>query len=207
MNALTTIAAVLLSYLLGAVPAGLLLGLWLRGIDVRQHGSRNIGATNTLRVLGKKLGAAALVFDVGKGLVPVLVFARLSHWPYAALACGIAAIAGHLAPIYLRFHGGKGVATSAGVFLALCPPLVLAGLAAFVLILSLTRIVSVSSISAALVMIIAVYVVPHAWATFPTRLLPEGPALRMVVTLVALVVIWKHRSNIQRLLKGRENRL
>lgn len=202
-----TSLAIIFSYLLGSVPTGLWLGRWLRGIDIREHGSRNIGATNTMRVLGKALGAGALLGDAAKGIVPVVLLARLSEWPYAPLACGVAAIVGHLAPIYLRFKGGKGVATSAGVFLALCPVPTLVAAAMFGILVAATRMASVGSIGAALAMTTCVYVLPHRVATMPTHLLPEDATLRMVVTALALLIIFKHRSNIRRILQGVENKI
>ncbi|MDZ4859629.1 MAG: glycerol-3-phosphate 1-O-acyltransferase PlsY [Candidatus Hydrogenedentes bacterium] len=202
-----TLIAIITSYLLGSVPTGLWLGLALRGTDIRQHGSKNIGATNTMRVLGKGLGAIALLGDALKGFIPVLFISRLSDWPYAPLACGIAAILGHLASVFIRFHGGKGVATSLGVFLALCPlPTLIAALAFGVAVFA-TRMVSVGSIAGALAMTASVYALPHSLATAPTHLLPADCSLRIVVTIVAVLVIFKHRSNVQRILKGEESRL
>ena len=199
--------AIALSYLLGSVPTGLWLGLGLRNVDIREHGSKNIGATNTLRVLGKTLGGLALAGDAAKGLVPVVLFSRLSAWPYAALACGIAAIVGHLASVFLRFKGGKGVATSLGVFLALCPIPTLIAAAAFLAVLLTTRMVSAGSIAGAAAMTASVYLVPHAIATAPTHLLPEGWALRIMVSLVAMLVVVKHRANIGRIVRGEESKI
>ena len=204
---LATTAAILLSYLLGSIPTGLWLGLWLRKVDIREHGSKNIGATNTLRVLGKTLGGLALAGDAAKGLVPVLLISRLSAWPYAALACGIAAIAGHLASVFLRFKGGKGVATSLGVFLALCPVPTLISAGAFFATLLTTRMVSVGSIAASVAMTASVYALPHAIATTPTHLLPEGWALRIMVTVIAALVIVKHRANVGRIIRGEESKV
>ncbi|MCC6487941.1 MAG: glycerol-3-phosphate 1-O-acyltransferase PlsY [Candidatus Hydrogenedentes bacterium] len=202
-----TLLAVLLSYLLGSIPTGLWLGQWLRGIDIREHGSKNIGATNTLRVLGKGLGAAALLGDALKGLIPVLLFSRLSDWPYAPLACGVAAIVGHLAPVYLKFKGGKGVATSAGVFLALCPIPTLAAVAVFAITVLTTRLVSAASMLSAVAMTLIVYFVSHDVVTAPAHLLPNDYTLRVVVTIVAALIIYRHRGNIQRILKGTENKI
>mgnify|MGYP000843557742 FL=1 len=203
-----TAAAIGLSYLLGSIPTGLWVGRALRGIDIREHGSRNIGATNTLRVLGKKLGAIAMAGDVGKGLIAVLLVASvLSDWPYAPLACGLAAIIGHVAPVFLRFKGGKGVATSTGVFLALAPAATLLAAAVFAAVVYATRMVSAASLSAAAALLVAVYALPHAWATYPTHAIPAGWALRVVATIVAALVFVRHRTNLQRILKGAENRL
>lgn len=201
-----TALALVLAYLLGSVPTGLWLGLALRRVDIREHGSRNIGATNTLRVLGKPLGIAALLGDAGKGIVAAALVSRLSPWDYAALACGLAAIFGHLAPVYLRFRGGKGVATSAGVFLVLAPLPTLIALAAFLAVLAATRMVSAGSITAALVLLIAVFALPRTWVTLPFHLLPHLTALRIAAALVALLVVYRHRENIRRILQGAENR-
>jgi glycerol-3-phosphate acyltransferase PlsY len=202
-----TVVAVLLSYILGSVPTGLWLGLRVRGIDIREHGSKNIGATNTLRVLGKGLGVTALLGDAAKGMAPVLWVSRISPWDYAPLACGVAAIAGHLASVFLRLKGGKGVATSLGVFLALCPIPTGIAAGAFAVMVGLTRMVSVGSIVAAVAMTVAVFLLPHSLATAPANLLPPGPAFKVIVALIALLVIIKHRTNIQRILKGTESKL
>lgn len=190
------IGALLLSYVLGSIPTGLWLGLWIRKVDIREAGSKNIGATNTMRVLGKPLGAAALTGDVLKGLLPVILFARLHpesvHLP---LLCGVAAILGHSFSLFLKFRGGKGVATSAGVFLGLVTwPTVLA-IAVFAAIVAATRYVSLGSILASISLAISVWFVD------------TSNVVRIVVLLVALLIIIKHRANVQRILKGEENRV
>ncbi len=188
-------AALACSYLLGACPFGLWLGLRFKGIDIREHGSRNIGATNTLRVLGKPLGAAALLLDITKGYLPVVLFARFAPYEWAPLACGVAAILGHTFSVFVRFRGGKGVATSAGVFLGLCPgPMLIAALV-FILVVAATHMVSAGSCLAALALAISVVAMPYGWT------------LRIVAILVAVLVIVKHRSNIQRIFRGEENKL
>jgi glycerol-3-phosphate acyltransferase PlsY len=198
MNDIHDIVIVLLaiasSYVLGSVPTGLWLGLTLRKIDIREHGSKNIGATNTMRVLGKKLGAVALIADVSKGIVPVLLIARIGVWPELPLACGVAAVVGHTASIFLRFRGGKGVATGAGAFLALCPVPTLIAAAVFGVVVALTRMVSAGSMSGAVALCAAIYALDASWP------------LRIAATFVAVYVIWKHRSNIKRILQGVENR-
>jgi acyl phosphate:glycerol-3-phosphate acyltransferase len=198
--------AIALSYIAGSIPVGLWLGLMLRGVDIREHGSKNIGATNTLRVLGKGLGAAALAGDAGKGIVSVLLISRLGSWEYLPLVCGLASIVGHFAPIFLRFKGGKGVATSAGVFLALAPLPMLASIALFAIVVGITRMVSVASLTAAIVMTVVVFVLPHDWATYPTHSLPPGWALRGAVAAILLVIIYRHRANIGRILRREESR-
>jgi glycerol-3-phosphate acyltransferase PlsY len=191
----TDLLAIALSYLIGSVPTGLWLGLRLRGIDIREHGSKNIGATNTMRVLGKPLGAVALAGDMGKGMIAVLLFARLGTWEHLPLACGIAAVVGHTASIFLRFRGGKGVATGAGVFLALCPLPTLIAAGVFIVIVALTRMVSAGSIAASIALCAALYFSDASWS------------LRIIATAVAILIIWKHRNNISRIVKGTENRI
>lgn len=188
--------ALLLSYVLGSIPTGLWLGLSIRKVDIREAGSKNIGATNTMRVLGKPIGAAALTGDVLKGLLPVVFFARLHmesiHLP---LLCGVAAILGHSFSIFLRFRGGKGVATSAGVFLGLVTWPTLLAVAIFAGIVAATRYVSLGSICASVSLAISVWFVE------------TSNVVRIVVLLVALLIIIKHRANVQRILKGEENRV
>ena len=186
--------ALAISYVLGSIPTGLWLGKALRGIDIREHGSKNIGATNTLRVLGKQLGAAALAGDMLKGVVPVLVLGRLAPWEYLPLACGIAAILGHSFSLFLRFSGGKGVATSAGVFLALLPIPTLIAAVVFGVTVWRSRMVSLGSILAAITLSVGAFFVPASLV------------LRVIVVLVAALVIWKHRANIGRIARGEENK-
>ena len=196
MNDLLMIAlALAASYVLGSIPTGLWLGLRLRGVDIREHGSRNIGATNTLRVLGKPLGAAALLGDMLKGIIPVLVLGRLAPWEYLPLACGIAAILGHSFSLFIGFKGGKGVATSTGVFAALLPIPTLVAAVVFAITLAATRMVSLGSILAAITLSIACFFVP---APMPVRI---------IVVAVALLVIWKHRANIGRIRRGEESKI
>ena len=183
------------SYVLGSVPTGFWLGLRLRHIDIREHGSRNIGATNTLRVLGKRLGAVALACDIAKGLVPVLVARQLDLGVHFPLVCGLAAILGHTASVFLRFRGGKGVATSAGVFLGLCTIPTLIALGVFAAVVAMSHMVSAGSILAAATFAVLVYVFPHSWP------------VRVIASLVAALIVVRHRTNIQRILKGQENRL
>ena len=192
---MSPILAIALSYLVGSIPTGLWLGLRLRGIDIREHGSKNIGATNTMRILGKGLGAVALAGDAGKGVISVLVFAHLDAWEYLPLACGAAAVVGHMAPVYLRFRGGKGVATGAGVFLALCPIPTLIAAGVFAAVLRATRMVSAGSISASIALCAALYALDFSWP------------LRIIATMTAILVIYKHRTNLSRIFRGTENRI
>ena len=186
------------AYLLGSIPFGLVLAKIFSGSDVRKAGSGNIGATNVARVVGPAAGILTLILDTAKGAAAVLVVARLSNesatWMMIA---GFAALVGHCFPVWLKFTGGNGVATAAGVFFVLCP-LALAG-AVFVwaLVVICWRYVSLASLSAAAVIPLFVYLL---WAP------RHAPPLTITFgTLAAsLLVIYKHRSNIQRLIKGVE---
>jgi glycerol-3-phosphate acyltransferase PlsY len=185
------------SYLLGAVPTSHLVSRSIAHIDLRQHGSGNLGATNLYRVLGWKYAVPVALFDMAKGVIPVTVFARqVSRSELFAISCGIAAILGHVFSVFVRFKGGKGVATAAGVMLGLTP--VALGVAALVwgLVVGLTGYVSLGSIAAAAVLPLAVYLLEP----------PDTPVLLWLDVLIAAGVIALHRRNIQRLLNGTENR-
>lgn len=181
------------AYLLGSIPTGLLLGK-AYGIDVRKEGSGNIGATNLYRTVGRKVGVMTLVGDCLKGMLPVLAV-KYSSLPveYAAWV-GLAAFCGHVFSVFLRFRGGKGVATALGVFLALSPLAVAIAVGVFVVLMLVWRYVSLGSIAAAAVMPIAV------WA------LGEGRVVGVVTMIVAVIVIIRHFENIKRLVAGTENR-
>lgn len=181
------------AYLLGSVPTGLLLGK-AYGIDVRKEGSGNIGATNLYRTVGRNVGVMTLVGDCLKGLLPVLVM-KFSSLPadYAAWV-GLAAFLGHVFSVFLKFRGGKGVATALGVFLALSPLAVAIALGVFVVLMLVWRYVSLGSIAAAAVMPIAV------WA------LDGGRVMSIVTMLIAVIVIIRHLENIRRLVAGTENK-
>jgi acyl phosphate:glycerol-3-phosphate acyltransferase len=185
------------SYLLGAFPTSYLVSRAFAGIDLRQHGSGNLGATNLYRVLGWKYAVPVALVDIAKGVVPVLVFApQVSRSVVFALACGVAAILGHVFSVFVRFKGGKGVATAAGVMLGLTPMALGVTAAVWGLMLVLTGYVSLSSITAAVVLPIAVYLVER----------PAQSELLWVAALIAFGVIVLHRKNIQRLLNGTEGR-
>jgi len=193
---------VLLSYLWGAIPASYIAGKMARGIDLRQHGSGNLGATNTFRVLGAKVAAPVMVFDILKGFFPVFLFYAhglgwdgTGDWRWG-LAYGAAAIVGHVLPVYMGFKGGKGVATSAGVFLALAPLAVGVGLLTWLVVLRTTRMVSAGSVSAALVVMVLLLM--------PFTHVPAE--VRILGCAICLFVVFAHRANIQRILNGTESR-
>jgi glycerol-3-phosphate acyltransferase PlsY len=185
------------SYLLGAIPTSHLVSRAFAKIDLRQHGSGNLGATNLYRVLGWKYAVPVALFDIAKGAIPVLVFApQASRAELFALACGVAAIVGHVFSVFVGFKGGKGVATAAGVMLGITPLALAASAVVWGLVLRITGYVSLGSIAAAAVLPVAVYLLDH----------PTTPEILWVDVVVALGVIVLHRRNIQRLLKGTESR-
>lgn len=191
-------AIIVAAYLLGSVPFGIFVAR-ARGVDIRKVGSGNIGATNVFRVVGKKWGLLTFFLDFLKGLAPTLT-ARLLFGDTAPvwvpLVCGCAAILGHNFSVFLKFTGGKGIATSGGVLLGAAPLAVLIGLLSWAALTFGTGYVSVGSVGAAFVLAIA------AWPIYLSR----GWALPAVLTLLGLLAIWKHRANIVRLCRGEEHR-
>ena len=189
---------VLAAYLLGAIPNGLLLAR-LKGVDLQKVGSGNIGATNVFRCVGKGWGVLAFVLDAVKGFVPAFFFPRLleSAPPWLGLACGVAAVAGHNWPVWLKFKGGKGVSTSAGMLLGIAPAAVGIGFAVFALTVALTRFVSLGSILAAVAVPAA-----YLWMNGADNRLLAG-----ALVLMGALVIVKHRANVKRLLNGTEPRI
>lgn len=188
--------ALVASYLLGAIPTSLIVGRLFRGIDLRKHGSGNLGATNVYRTLGPKFAIPVGLFDMAKGAVPVMVIAPLvSASAYFAIVCGIMAVIGHVFSVFVGFKGGKGVATASGVMLGLTPWAVLVSFLVWALIVRLTGYVSLGSIVSALILPVA------AWL-----LHPSARPLIGIQVLVAVAIVWLHRANIRRLLAGTENR-
>jgi glycerol-3-phosphate acyltransferase PlsY len=188
------------AYLIGSIPFGMLLAKMFGGVDVRKAGSGNIGATNVARVAGPLPGVLTLVLDGVKGAAAVWLAARFTNdsalWMTIA---GLSALIGHCFPVWLSFRGGKGVATAAGMFLALCWPAALGAIGVFILVVLFSRFVSLGSVSAAAAMPLLIYLL---WAPH------HAPPL--VVTFgafaAAMLVVYKHDANIQRLVEGREPR-
>jgi acyl phosphate:glycerol-3-phosphate acyltransferase len=198
---LTYLVTALVAYLLGSIPTGFLVAK-ARGVDIRTVGSGNIGATNAFRVLGKGFGIFVLLMDALKGWVAVEVgahvMAKLLPGPdpeYLSITAGIAAILGHNFTCWLHFKGGKGIATSAGVLIALVPLALVIILSIFIIFFVTTRYVSVGSIAAAFALPFATWFTQH------------DIGLTVVMTAIGALAILKHRKNIQRLLNGTENRI
>ena len=198
---------ILLSYLIGSIPTSIIVGKLTQGIDVRQHGSGNAGGTNAFRVLGWKAGLFVSLFDVGKGIFATLVVSgiRLDELPipngtWIMVIAGVCAVLGHTFTIFAGFRGGKGVATGAGMIIGLFPVVFWFCLAVFVLVLFSTGIVSLSSIAAAISLPIFLVLIDRY-----TDIIVNS-ALTIISLLIPLFIIFTHRSNIGRLLRGQENR-
>ena len=187
--------SLVLGYLLGSIPSGWLAGRWLKGIDLRELGSGSTGATNVLRQVGKGPALVVFLIDVGKGAAAVLIARALGLGDWIQVLAGLTALAGHIWPVWLGFKGGKAVATGLGLFLGLAWPVGLASFGVFLAVFSLSRYVSLASVLAAI--------------SLPL-LMAAGTSsnANLVVALVAmLLVLWRHRSNIQRLINGTEPKL
>ena len=192
---LTAFLFLAIGYLLGAIPSGYLAGRWLKGIDLRDCGSGSTGATNVLRNVGKGPALVVFLIDVGKGALAVLLARSFGLNDWLQVLAGLAALAGHIWPVWLSWKGGKAVATGLGMFLGLAWPVGLASFGLFMATISLSRIVSLASVVAAI--------------GLPVLMLVAGnSSAYVVVSLVASsMVIWRHRSNIQRLMAGTEPRI
>ncbi len=205
---LQVIFMIALSYLAGSIPTSIIAGKLTKGIDIRQHGSGNAGATNVFRVLGWKIGLVVLLIDMLKGWVPTVYFARLGlgsgmEWDFVnyQIIAGMSAIFGHIWTIFAGFKGGKGVGTGAGMLIGLAPGAVLVCIVIFVATLATTRFVSLGSILAAIAFMLVIFVQKFALGqTVPTALL-------VFSAFIPLLIIFTHRSNIGRLIKGEENRI
>lgn len=181
------------AYLVGSIPSGYVLGK-LSGVDVRQVGSGNVGATNVARAVGKRQGVLTLLADALKGMVPVAIGLWMNLPPEAIAVIASAAFLGHLYPIFLKFRGGKGVATGLGALLIIAPLATLLLVGVFVAVVFPTRLVSLSSIIAAALAPLAL------WMFF------QPPAIVWLGAFLAAMIVWRHRGNIQRLMAGTEPR-
>jgi glycerol-3-phosphate acyltransferase PlsY len=184
---------IILAYLLGSIPVGVVLSK-LKGQDPRKAGSGNIGATNVMRTVGKGLGVLTLAGDIVKGFLPAWLCIHYNQPAVIVAACGLAAFAGHVWPVYLHFKGGKGVATALGLFLALKPAVIPILLAVFMFVLLRWRYVSLGSLAGT--------------ALMPILLILFGSSLEYIVVslIVGLLIYYKHHDNIKRLLNGTEHK-
>ena len=191
----TALLLLAIGYLLGSMPNGYLAGRWLKGIDLRQCGSGSTGATNVLRNVGKGPALVVFLLDVGKGALAVLLAKSFGLNDWVQVLAGLASLAGHIWPVWLGWKGGKAVATGLGMFLGLAWPVGLACFGLFMAVISLSRIVSLSSVVAAI--------------GLPVLMVISGSssAYVMVSLVASLLVLWRHRSNIERLIAGTEPRI
>jgi glycerol-3-phosphate acyltransferase PlsY len=203
MALLVKIAVVAVSsYLIGAIPASFLMGRLVRGIDLREHGSGNLGAANTFRVLGPKAAVPVLLFDIGKGFFAVWFLSKIGDGNiWLAMLAAVTVVLGHNYSIFLRFSGGKGVGTTAGAFLALAPQSLTICIGIWIIMLLLTRIVSLASMVAAVLLPVSVLLSDRLFGT------DTHPLVLVLSILVALLVMYKHRPNIRRLREGSEKKI
>jgi len=183
------------AYLIGSLSAAIIICKLMGLPDPRTQGSRNPGATNVLRIAGKKLAALVLLGDMLKGLIPLLIARAFEAEDHILAAVGLAAFLGHLYPIYFGFHGGKGVATSLGVLLGLAWPVAAAVLATWLFMAKVFHVSSLSAVTAAVT------------APLYTWLLVDSASLLVMVCVISTMLLWRHRGNIQRLISGAEGRI
>ena len=184
----------IVAYILGCIPNALWIGKVFKGIDVREHGSKNTGSTNAARVLGAKLGILTLILDISKGAIPTLIASMLLDSSISVILVGICAILGHSFSIFMKFKGGKAVATTVGVFIVLVPGAILLAAIVFFLVFGITRYVSLSSMIGAISLPI--------WIIIFYKNIP----LTIFGIIIAILIIVRHKSNIQRLLNGTESK-
>lgn len=206
MNIATVLGLLAAAYLIGSIPTALWVGKWFFGLDIREHGSGNSGATNTFRVLGKRPGSVVMAIDVFKGwaatsLATVMLnqgAIQAGHLLYFQLACGVLAVVGHIYPIYAGFRGGKGVATVLGMMLAIAPGTVGVCILVFLAVLLLSRYVSLSSMAAGVAFALLQLLPPFR---------PDNSLLLVFGFVLAGLLIYTHRANIGRLKAGTESRV
>jgi glycerol-3-phosphate acyltransferase PlsY len=204
---MTEAILIVLAYLLGSIPSAVWVSKWIYGIDIREHGSGNAGATNTFRILGSKAGAGVMVADMMKGFIAVKL-SLLSGYPWnppneqmvnLQIILGLAAVLGHIFPIWAEFRGGKGIATLFGMILSIHPIVALSLVLVFVMMLLMTRYVSLSSIAASIAFPLLILFIFNAQA--------QELSYRLFAIATAFLVVLTHHKNITRLLTGNESKL
>jgi acyl phosphate:glycerol-3-phosphate acyltransferase len=213
---LSLLYVMLLSYIVGSIPTSIIVSKLIKGIDIRQHGSGNAGGTNVIRVLGAKAGIVVILFDIFKGLAATVFVAKLMYSPFpftnrtpfedytlVQILTGSAAIIGHIWTIFGGFKGGKGMATATGMLIGLAPWDILIAASVFVIVFMVSKYVSLGSISAAVAFPLTLIVRENV---FKSEVAGYGTLIFFSIG-IALLLIFTHRTNIKRLLEGRENRL
>lgn len=208
-----TILLPIIAYLVGSIPFGYIIVRVAKGLDIREHGSKNVGATNVWRVAGRPFGIAAFILDMLKGLLPVAIVCNMTGGIFQgsesgllisksslAMICGIAAILGHIFPIYLRFKGGKAAATGCGVFLVLAPKALIIAVIVWVLTIFISKFVSMGTILASIALAVAVIIISAD---------PFGNEICLSIfsVIMSVTIIILHRSNIGRIINGTENKI
>lgn len=190
------VLSAIIAYLIGSISFSTLLGRWVRKIDIREHGSGNAGATNTLRIMGVRYAIIVLLADIVKGMIAVLIAMALGGGnPWVTGISGFLVIVGHNWPVYFGFRGGKGIATAIGVLVLLMPKSLLLGCLIALILIALTRYVSLGAL-------VGTILIPFFGLAF------HSTASHIILAfIIALLSVWRHRQNIGRLLRGRENRL
>lgn len=202
------IFAIIISYLVGSIPFAYIFVRLFKGTDIRKEGSGNVGFTNATRVIGIKLGIIVLLADMGKGILAVLLISKIGMtepnalFNYLPVLCGLSAVIGHIWTIFLGFHGGKGVATSLGVFIAICPIAGLVSLGVWLIIVAITEYVSVGSMFMCINFSALSFVLNCNY--FIRNI--DVWAIRIIAILITIIVIFKHSDNIRRLVKGEERK-
>jgi glycerol-3-phosphate acyltransferase PlsY len=202
----TIIVVAAVGYVLGSIPTGVWLGKLVRGIDLREHGSKSMGATNVFRVLGWKLAVVVLIIDIAKGFFAALIGSRINLGDIAlipsqlALIAGLAAVTGHLFPAFANFKGGKGIATGAGLLLYLAPLELGFAVLVFILTVSISRYVSLGSLLAATFFALSI-ILERFFLEYP-----HADEMIAFAVLIFILVLFTHRTNIKRLLEGNENK-
>jgi glycerol-3-phosphate acyltransferase PlsY len=212
---LSLLYVIFLSYLVGSIPTSIIISKLAHGIDIRQHGSGNAGGTNVIRVLGVRAGVAVILFDIFKGLVATVFIAKLMYSPFpftnrtpfedftlVQILTGCAAIIGHIWTIFGGFRGGKGIATAGGMLIGIAPWDILIALGVFTIVFLISRYVSLGSISAAVAFPLTLVVRENV---FKSEVEGYGTLIFFSIG-IALLLIYTHRTNIKRLIEGRENR-
>lgn len=197
--------SILIGYLFGSIPTAIWVGKLTLNTDIREHGSGNAGATNAIRVLGWKLGVFVLVVDIFKGFIPVFFLPRIFPFPAAGglyvLIIAVFTIVGHIFPLFASFKGGKGVGTAAGAFIAIIPTTAAFAFIVFVIMVALFRYVSLGSISGAVTIAVVVPLLNYL------HIEELDTAVIIIIEIICIAIIYRHKSNIRRLIRGEENKI